>query len=301
MSFGSVFASIGTKIGMDPVTASIIGGGYDAISDYSAQSKDRAQLENIFRQQGADLKFKQNLALRRDADQRALRDRLLTQSANLSEAIKQVNSYLGVPYTPSKEDIMRDMFDFSNAYRNDIFKLAELTASKAQAANLAKLGGADSTTLENKVQADVIAKYAPELQKADMQAKVNALKFASERMNLDQASRAAFMKQFTQPYEAQFGMEKSLYSPTQTAYTGSGTQISSMFDTAMKSTSASNNSFSRTLDNLAKTITGPNNTNKEADSTIVGSGTISNSQPQTNALGQPLYYDQAGNLIGMGA
>ena len=102
------------------------------------------------------------------------------------------------------------------------------------------------TTLENKVQADVIAKYAPELQKADMQAKVNALKFASERMNLDQASRAAFMKQFTQPYEAQFGMEKSLYSPTQTAYTGSGTQISSMFDTAMKSTSASNNSFSRT-------------------------------------------------------
>ena len=34
MSFGSVFASIGTKIGMDPVTASIIGGGYDAISDY---------------------------------------------------------------------------------------------------------------------------------------------------------------------------------------------------------------------------------------------------------------------------
>tara|TARA_B100000941_G_scaffold290924_1_gene276148 strand:+ start:21460 stop:22362 length:903 start_codon:yes stop_codon:yes gene_type:complete len=290
MSFGSVFASIGTKMGMDPVTASILGGGYDAVSDYSAQAKDRAQLQDIFRQQGADLKFKQNLALRRDADQRALRDRLLTQSANLSEAIKQVNQYLGVPYTPSKEDIMRDMFDFSNAYRTDIFKLAELTASKAQAANLAKLGGADSTTLENKVQADVIAKYAPELQKADMQAKVNALKFASERMNLDQASRAAFMKQFTQPYEAQFGMEKSLYSPTQTAYTGSGTTLSSMFDTAMKSTSASNTSFSRTLDNLAKTITGPNNTNKTADSTIVGSGTIADDRPSTDMYGNPIIY-----------
>ena len=195
---------------------------------------------------------------------------------------------------------MRDMFDFSNAYRNDIFKLAELTASKAQATNLAKLGGADSNTLENKVQSDVIAKYAPELQKADMQAKVNALKFAAERMNLDQASRSAFMKQFTQPYEAQFGMEKGLYSPSQTTYSGSGTTISSMFDTAMKSTAESNKSFSNTLDNLAKTITGPNNTNKEPDSTIVGSGTI-NSQPQTNALGQPLYYDQSGNLIGMGA
>tara|TARA_B100000614_G_scaffold257614_1_gene278189 strand:- start:121 stop:1023 length:903 start_codon:yes stop_codon:yes gene_type:complete len=297
MSFGSVFSAIGTKMGMDPLTANILGSGFDASSDYLAQSQDRAQLEAIYRQQGQDLQFKQNLALQRDAEQRALRDRLLVQSSNLAESIKQVNEYLGVPYTPSKEDIMRDMFDLSNAYRTDIFKLAELTASKAKANNLARLGGADSDTLDAKVQADVIAKYAPELQKADIQAKVNALKFASERMNLDQASRAAFTKQFTDPYEAQFGMEKQLFSTAQTNYSGSQTGLSNMFDTAMKSTTASNQSFTNSLDNLAKGITGDFNTNKTPDSTIVGSGTINN-QPQTNYLGQPLYYDAQGNLIG---
>ena len=116
-------------------------------------------------------------------------------------------------------------------------------------------------------------------------------------MNLDQASRAAFTKQFTDPYEAQFGMEKQLYSTAQTNYGGSQTGLSNMFDTAMKSATASNKSFSNSLDDLAKGITGNFNTNKNPDSTIVGSGTINN-QPQTNYLGQPLYYDSAGNLIG---
>jgi hypothetical protein len=63
-----------------------------------------------------------------------------------------------------------------------------------------------------------------------------------------------------------------------------------MFDTAMKSTSASNTSFSRTLDNLAKNITGPNNTNKTADSTIVGSGTIADDRPATDMYGNPIIY-----------
>ena len=56
---------------MDPLTANILGSGFDASSDYLAQSQDRAQLEAIYRQQGQDLQFKQNLALRRDAEQRA--------------------------------------------------------------------------------------------------------------------------------------------------------------------------------------------------------------------------------------
>ena len=48
MSFGSVFSAIGTKMGMDPLTANILGSGFDASSDYLAQSQDRAQLEAIY-------------------------------------------------------------------------------------------------------------------------------------------------------------------------------------------------------------------------------------------------------------
>lgn len=280
--------------------AAIAGYGLDAFSDYNARQDDKAMREALFRQQQEEMAFNRTAYLAQQEEQKALRDRLLIQSANLAESIKQVNEYLGVPYTPSQMEIVNDMQMLSSAYRDDIFRLAELDKSKKDAALMARLGGADSQTMQDAISRQTVEKYAPELRKADIEARVNALKFATERMNLDQASRNNLIKSYGLPYETQFNMEQKLYNNRMTAPSESGT-LNNMITAADNSLKASDDSYADSLNKLgtqiATTFGRKSDEEEKANSTIVGSGT----RPSTNLYGQPLYYDDAGNLIGAGA
>ena len=299
MSFGQFIGTIGKAAGMGDAAA-IAGYGLDAFSDYNARQDDKAMREALFRQQQEEMAFNRTAYLAQQEEQKALRDRLLIQSANLAESIKQVNEYLGVPYTPSQMEIVNDMQMLSSAYRDDIFRLAELDKSKKDAALMSRLGGADSQTMQDAISRQTVEKYAPELRKADIEARVNALKFATERMNLDQASRNNLIKSYGLPYETQFNMEQKLYNNRMTAPSESGT-LNNMITAADNSLKASDDSYADSLNKLgtqiATTFGRKSDEEEKANSTIVGSGT----RPSTNLYGQPLYYDDAGNLIGAGA
>ena len=300
MSFGQFLGAVGNAAGMGPA-ASIAGYGLDAFSDYSARQDDRAMREALFQKQAEEMAFNRTAYLQQQEEQKALRDRLLVQSANLAESIKQVNEYLGVPYTPSQMEIVNDMQMLSSAYRDDIFRLAELDKSKKDAALISRLGGADSQTMQDAISRQTVEKYAPELRKADIEARVNALKFATERMNLDQASRNNLIKSYGLPYETQFNMEQKLYNNRMTAPSESGT-LNNMITAADASVARSDESYNQAMTQLTDTINATfarksDEEEKINNSTIVGSAT----RPSTNLYGQPLYYDNAGNLVGAGA
>lgn len=276
--------------------AAIAGYGLDAFSDYNARQDDKAMREALFRQQQEEMAFNRTAYLQQQEEQKALRDRLLIQSANLAESIKQVNEYLGVPYTPSQMEIVNDMQMLSSAYRDDIFRLAELDKSKKDAALMSRLGGADSQTMQDAISRQTVEKYAPELRKADIEARVNALKFATERMNLDQASRNNLIKSYGLPYETQFNMEQKLYNNRMTAPSESGT-LNNMITAADNSLKASDDSYADSLNKLgtqiATTFGRKSDEEEKANSTIVGSGT----RPTQTPYGQKIEYLPDGTAI----
>ena len=185
----------------------------------------------------------------------------------------------------------------SSAYRDDIFRLAELDKSKKDAALMARLGGADSQTMQDAISRQTVEKYAPELRKADIEARVNALKFATERMNLDQASRNNLIKSYGLPYETQFNMEQKLYNNRMTAPSESGT-LNNMITAADNSLKASDDSYADSLNKLgtqiATTFGRKSDEEEKTNSTIVGSG---NNRPSTDYLGNPIYYAPDGTVI----
>ena len=232
MSFGDIFGAVGDLSGTPELA--ILGYGTDAIADYQRLQGDKKFREAVFDLQKKEIAVNQGNFLRMVEEQNALRDRLLVQSDSLAQVIKEVNNYLGVPYAPSQAEIANDMANLSSSYRDDIFRLAELNKSTKEAAMIDRLGGGDSTTMQNQIDREVVEKYAPELRKADLQAKLDAIDFATKKLGFGKQVRDDLVEYYGAPYSEQFKLEQQLYNNSKiNAPTGSYDAIGTSVDNAM--------------------------------------------------------------------
>lgn len=232
MSFGDIFGAVGDLSGTPELA--ILGYGTDAIADYQRLQGDKKFREAVFDLQKKEIALNQGNFLRQVEEQNALRDRLLVQSDSLAQVIKEVNSYLGVPYAPSQAEIANDMANLSASYRDDIFRLAELNKSTKEAAMIDRLGGGDSTTMQNQIDREVVEKYAPELRKADLQAKLDAIDFATKKLGFGKQVRDDLVEYYGAPYSEQFKLEQQLYNNSRiSAPTGSYDAIGTSVDNAL--------------------------------------------------------------------
>ena len=232
MSFGDIFGAVGDLSGTPELA--ILGYGTDAIADYQRLQGDKKFREAVFDLQKKEIALNQGNFLRQIEEQNALRDRLLVQSDSLAKVIKEVNSYLGVPYAPSQAEIANDMANLSASYRDDIFRLAELNKSTKEAAMIDRLGGGDSNTMQNQIDREVVEKYAPELRKADLQAKLDAIDFATKKLGFGKQVRDDLVEYYGAPYSEQFKLEQQLYNNSRiSAPTGSYDAIGTSVDNAL--------------------------------------------------------------------
>tara|TARA_B100000287_G_scaffold399358_1_gene417544 strand:- start:21678 stop:22553 length:876 start_codon:yes stop_codon:yes gene_type:complete len=246
MAWGQFLGTLGTAAGIRG--ADIVGSGLDAYSDWDRLRQDRAYREWITNEQVKRDQWEMENYVRDKAEQKAIRDELLLKSANLSEAVAQVNNYLGVPYAPSRADIIADYLNLKNNYSDDVLRLAELSDSQKTAKNMRDLGGAHSNTMSRDITRETVDEFAPKLWDADLQAKLDAMKLAESQMLLDDESRKRIQKHYTDPYQTGFDTMKELL-PTSPSYRG-GQHLTSLADLAAKSMEKGSTAFSDSLSEI---------------------------------------------------
>ena len=193
MAWGSFLGKLGTVAGVPG--ADIIGSGIDAYSDYERLRADKAYRQFTMNEQVKRDQFMMENYVRDKAEQKAIRDDLILKSANLASAVAQVNQHLGVPYAPSR---------------------AELSDSQKTAQLMDRLGGADSRTMSRDITQETLDEFAPQLQDADLKAKLDAMKIAESQMQLDEESRKRIQTHYAEPYQIGFDTMKDLLPGTPT-------------------------------------------------------------------------------------
>jgi len=191
------------------------GTGYDMLGANARQAELAVQQDRFRRKELQLAEIETQAFLKDRANQVALRDRLLQQASDIQGTTEQVNDYLGIPYTPSMRDIAEETAQLSEIYRGDVMRLAELNASQGKAKQIARLGGADSATASEVLEMANVEKYAPMLNKAHQDAKMNAMALVTSRMNLDDLSRKRLQGYHEDGLGGQFEREKQLYSGQQ--------------------------------------------------------------------------------------
>ena len=186
MAWGSFLGKLGTVAGVPG--ADIIGSGIDAYSDYERLRADKAYRQFTMNEQVKRDQFMMENYVRDKAEQKAIRDDLILKSANLASAVAQVNQHLGVPYAPSRADIIQDYLNLRSNYKGDVMRLAELSDSQKTA----------------------------QLQDADLKAKLDAMKIAESQMQLDEESRKRIQTHYAEPYQIGFDTMKDLLPGTPT-------------------------------------------------------------------------------------
>jgi len=243
MAWGQFLGTLGTAAGIPG--ADIVGSGMDAYSDWDRLRQDKAYREWTMNEQVKRDQWQMENYVRDKAEQKAIRDELLLKSANLSEAVAQVNKYLGVPYAPSRADIITDYLNLKSNYSNDVLRLAELSDSQKTAKNMADLGGAHSNTMSRDITRETLDEFAPQLHDADLKAKLDAMKIAESQMQLDDEGRKRIQKHYTDPYQIGFDTMKELI-PTSPSYTDSG-YLSDLAKITDKSMQRGSTAFSDSL------------------------------------------------------
>lgn len=214
MAWGSFLGKIGTVAGVPG--ADIIGSGIDAYSDYERLRQDKAYRQFTMNEQVKRDQFMMENYVRDKAEQKAIRDDLIMKSANLASAVAQVNQHLGVPYAPSRADIIQDYLNLRSNYKGDVMRLAELSDSQKTAQLMDRLGGADSRTMSRDITQETLDEFAPQLQDADLKAKLDAMKIAESQMQLDEESRKRIQTHYAEPYQIGFDTMKDLLPGTPT-------------------------------------------------------------------------------------
>ena len=91
-----------------------------------------------------------------------------------------------------------------------------------------------SDLIEMGFDREVVEKYAPELRKADLQAKLDAIDFATKKLGFGKQVRDDLVEYYGAPYSEQFKLEQQLYNNSRiSAPTGSYDAIGTSVDNAL--------------------------------------------------------------------
>ena len=108
-----------------------------------------------------------------------------------------------------------------------------------------RLGGADSRTMSRDITQETLDEFAPQLQDADLKAKLDAMKIAESQMQLDDESRKRIQTHYAEPYQIGFDTMKELLPGTPT-YSDPG-YIAKMAKAAQSSMEKGSTAFSDSL------------------------------------------------------
>lgn len=253
MGWGSFLGSVGSQAGLGPM-AELAGTGFDLYQSSQRRNRDEAQTAAFQQAQLQNARERMDFARQEQADSLAMRNRLIQQSEDLKAANDQIADYLGLPYTPTQEDIMNDTMALSGIYTNDIMKLATLNQSKSQANLMANLGGGDSAMARAGINQGIVDEYAPQLQKARYNAQLDAMKLATSRMDLDNKSRANISDFYGTPINDQFNREKMFYTKAGNLPSG---EFDTLAEAASKGYASSTKDMAKYLDEIGSNITTP--------------------------------------------
>ena len=180
---------------------------YNAGQDNERDSQFAGQLQKEQLQIARD-----NVALQYQdrAENLSMKERLIEKSNDLKAVNDQVVAYLGLPYTPTQENLINSVMERSEDYTGDVMKLATLMGSKTRAANMYQLGGADSSTMSNDITRGIVDKYAPELNKARRRAEEDELTLVGKRIQTDKAVRDNMLDTYATPINNQISRESQM-------------------------------------------------------------------------------------------
>ena len=214
MSWGSLFGRAAEDL-LGERGYRIAGDAFDLFS--AGRKQDQLATEqDKFRQKELQLAtLETNQFLSDRSNQLQLRDKLLKDAELMQKTTGEVNKMLGIPYTPTQAEIISETASLSETYQRDVMKLAELNASRKQAAHMSKMGGAESSTMLEGMARENVETYGEQLNKARQRAKTDALANATSRMDFDQKSRAATQGYFDEGMRQQFTDVKGLYNNKQ--------------------------------------------------------------------------------------
>lgn len=143
----------------------------------------------------------------------ALRDRILTQTGDLSASLKNAYTDLGPQPIVGPENIAADYGALKATKMADFNDMLNIVSSQGYANQLDRLGGADSSSADWGRETALTKQYAPQLMAIDQAAMDEAIKRNSDSMNLYNTNRQNILNEITGVLQPGITNETNLYKP----------------------------------------------------------------------------------------
>lgn len=218
MAFGDLVSAYGRATGNEMVDFG--GQVFNYMADEANFKQANAERQQAFAFQNEIQKQQLRMQAQEQADQVAMRNRLLSQSQNLADAIGGIYDYLGLPPVVDARQVVGDYLNLrQNAY-GDLDRLVTMVSSSNRAKNMSR--GVGESTVQDMAEQEIVRKYYPEYQKADQAAYDAAIARNASMQDLYNANRESIVNSVKDRYGSQFSAESSLfnnnYAPNRASY-----------------------------------------------------------------------------------
>lgn len=200
MSFGDVLGAVTGNSFLGDIGQA----GFDMYNSVQANN----EREEVRQQQNAMTRMRLQQEAAERAEQVALRNRLLQQSTNLSEALGNVYNFLGMPYQADPRRITQDYLALRNQNYGDVDRLLTMIGSKGTASAITR--GVEGGVMDFEKQ-QLARKYSDVYQKADQSAYDASIARNKSLVDTLNTSRQNTVGEIKDLYGTQFEMEKGLY------------------------------------------------------------------------------------------
>jgi hypothetical protein len=253
--WGSELGKIAQHVGMGDLAPSV-GSLYD-LWDASNQRDAAMADQTKYRDQSLQLENVRTAEwLKKGANQKLLKDELLAKAAEMAQVTGEINKSMGVPFAPTRADVIKRTAELSHDYQQKIWDIALFNKSKQDAANI--VSGFDSRTRsqgQNLAFADL---YGKQLRDAQRDAGKDARAEATDDIELDKLSREQQTNYYKEGLPKYYDRLKGLYSAdTGTMPQGESKLYQALAKEAGQGVTTSEGDMAKLLERTATRITKP--------------------------------------------
>ena len=149
-------------------------------------------------------------AAQRAAFEKAMKDRILTQTGDLGTTMRSAQRGMGAMPQFDQAKINTDYTNTKATMMNDFNDMLKLVESQGRSNQMERLGGADSYAASNDRMNALIKRYNPELQKIDDAAYDSAVSRATNTQNLISKNRSDTLGEIKGIYDSEIDPELKL-------------------------------------------------------------------------------------------
>ena len=187
-------------------------------------------------------------AAQRAAFEKAMKDRILTQTGDLGTTMRSAQRGMGAMPQFDQAKINTDYTNTKATMMNDFNDMLKLVESQGRSNQMERLGGADSYAASNDRMNALIKRYNPELQKIDDAAYGSAVSRATNTQNLISKSRADTLGEIKGIYDSEIDPELKLLK-------AGGTDISNLMNSNSSAVNSASSAMSSAEQNQGATDT----------------------------------------------